>query len=198
MITPIDIQEKEFPKAVRGYKEDIVDEFLDQITIDYESLITENQKLTLEVERLKEDLRRYSGTENTVLETLEAAKTLMGDISASAERRAEILLKNAELDAELVLREARETVERLTDENEALNNRFKKFKVQYKNLLESELERFDTLSLEIFEELGMAGLGIKEFTTLTGEENQGNISKSSKGSRDLGKTLIIGSNEIKE
>ena len=198
MITPIDIQEKEFPKAVRGYKEDIVDEFLDQITVDYEALITEKQKLTLEVERLKEDLRRYSGTENTVLETLEAAKTLMGDISASAERRAEILLKNAELDAELVLREARETVERLTDENEALNNRFKKFKVQYKNLLESELERFDTLSLEIFEELGMAGLGIKEDNTFTGDESQRNINKSSISSRDLGKTLIIGSNEIKE
>ena len=124
MITPIDIQEKKFSKVVRGYKEDAVDEFLDQITIDYEVLIAENEKLTNEVERLKEDLHRYSGTENTVLETLEAAKTLMGDISASAERRAEILLKNAELDAELVLREAREAVERLTDENESLNNRF--------------------------------------------------------------------------
>jgi cell division initiation protein len=198
MITPIDIQEKEFPKVVRGYKEDVVDEFLDQITIDYESLMTENEKLTIEVERLKEDLLRYSGTENTVLETLEAAKTLMGDISASAERRAEILLKNAELDAELVLREAREAVERLTEENEALNNRFKKFKVQYKNLLESELERFDTLSLEIFEELGMAGLGIKENGTLTGQDNSIKVRKPSSTCDDMGKTLIIGSSEIKE
>lgn len=198
MITPIDIQEKEFPKVVRGYKEDVVDEFLDRITIDYESLMTENEKLTNEVARLKEDLRRYSGTENTVLETLEAAKTLMGDISASAERRAEILMKNAELDAELVLREAREAVERLTDENAALNNRFKKFKIQYKNLLESELERFDTLSLEIFEELGMAGLGIKEENTFVGEENQIKVKKSFGNSEDLSKTLIIGSNEIKE
>ncbi|MDX9889082.1 MAG: DivIVA domain-containing protein [Anaerovoracaceae bacterium] len=198
MITPIDIQEKEFPKAVRGYKEDVVDEFLDLITIDYESLLAENEKLTLEVERLKEDLLRYSGTENTVLETLEAAKTLMGDISASAERRAEILLKNAELDAELVLREAREAVERLTEENEALNNRFKKFKVQYKNLLESELERFDTLSLEIFEELGMAGLGIKEKGTLTEQESSNKVRQPSSTSDDLSKTLIIGSCEIKE
>lgn len=198
MITPIDIQEKEFPKAVRGYKEDVVDEFLDLITIDYESLLAENEKLTLEVERLKEDLLRYSGTENTVLETLEAAKNLMGDISASAERRAEILLKNAELDAELVLREAREAVERLTEENEALNNRFKKFKVQYKNLLETELERFDTLSLEIFEELGMAGLGIKEKGTLTEQESSNKVRQPSSTSDDLSKTLIIGSCEIKE
>lgn len=197
MITPADIQEKEFPKAVRGYKEDVVDEFLDLITIDYETLLSENEKLTNEVERLKEDLERYSGTENTVLETLEAAKTLMGDISASAERRAEILLKNAELDAELVLREAKEAVERLIEENEALDNRFKKFKGKYKGLLESELERFDTLSMELFEELGMPELLSKDDNTLTGKENQKDRKKTT-SSQDLGKTLIIGSNEIKE
>lgn len=196
MITPADIQEKEFPKAVRGYKEDVVDEFLDQITVDYETILSENEKLTNEVERLKEDLGRYSGTENTVLETLEAAKTLMGDISASAERRAEILLKNAELDAELVLREAREAVERLTEENEALNSRFNKFKVKYKNLLESELERFDTLSLELFEEMGMPGLFVKDDSTLPSKEILKTVNKSS-GPEDLSKTLIIGSNEIK-
>ena len=198
MITPIDIQEKEFPKAVRGYKEDAVDEFLDQITIDYEILLKENEKLNKDVDRFKEDLRRYSGTENTVLETLEAAKTLMGDISASAEKRAEILLKNAELDAELVLREAKEAVERLTEENAALNNRFNKFKIKYKSLLESELERFDTLSIELFKELGMPELGIKEGKTFIEEETHKEINKTSNSSWDLGKTLVIGANEIKE
>lgn len=198
MVTPIDIQEKEFPKAVRGYKEDAVDEFLDEITIDYEALLIENEKLSSEVERLKEDVRRYSGTENTVLETLEAAKTLMGDISASAERRAEILLKNAELDAELVLREAREAVERLTDENEALNNRLKKFKGNYKNLLESELERFDTLSIDLFEELGMPDLTSNDDNTFSGEEIRYRDIKTTSNSENLGKTLIIGSNKIKE
>ena len=69
MITPVDIQEKEFPRSVRGYKEDVVDEFLDQITIDYEVLMLDNEKLTAEVDRLKKDLKHYSGTENAVLET---------------------------------------------------------------------------------------------------------------------------------
>lgn len=41
MIRPIDIQEKEFSKAVRGYKEDEVNEFLDEITIDLERLLDE-------------------------------------------------------------------------------------------------------------------------------------------------------------
>ena len=63
MITPLDIQEKEFPKGVRGYKEESVDEFLDLITIDYEEVLKENEDLKLETERLKAELTKYSSTE---------------------------------------------------------------------------------------------------------------------------------------
>ena len=116
MITPLDIQNKDFTKSMRGYSADEVDDFLDLITVDYEKLIAENAALKEQVTALETDLAKYRGSEDTVLETLEAAKRLMGDISASAEKRAEILLKNAELDAELIQREARENVERLTEE----------------------------------------------------------------------------------
>ncbi|MBQ7605715.1 MAG: DivIVA domain-containing protein [Firmicutes bacterium] len=158
MITPLDIQNKEFSKGVRGYKEDEVDEFLDLLTVDYEKLIAENAALKEQVAAQNIDLDKYRGSENTVLETLEAAKRLMGDISASAEKRAEILLKNAELDAELIQREARENVERLTEENANLKRRFAEFRTRYKSLLESELERFETMSSEIYTQYGMDDL----------------------------------------
>ncbi|MDW7671608.1 MAG: DivIVA domain-containing protein, partial [Bacillota bacterium] len=38
MITPLDIQNKEFKKSVRGYNEAEVDAFLDQVMADYEQL----------------------------------------------------------------------------------------------------------------------------------------------------------------
>jgi len=155
MFTPLDIQNKEFSKSVNGYKKDEVDEFLDLITVDMEKLIGENATLKTESTRLASELERYKGSEGAVLGTLEAAKALMGEISASAEKRAEILLKNAELDAELIQREARDSVEKLNEESVLLKNRFTAFQSKYRNLLESELERFDTLSAEIFEEFGI-------------------------------------------
>ena len=39
MITPYDIESKEFAKAVRGYNIEDVDAFLDEITIDLEKLM---------------------------------------------------------------------------------------------------------------------------------------------------------------
>jgi cell division initiation protein len=162
MITPLDIQNKEFSKVVRGYKESDVDSFLDIITFDLERLITENSLLKNEAARLNKELQRYRGSEGVVLETLEAAKALMGDICESAERRAEILLKNAELDAELIQREAKESVEKLTEESISLRNRFTTFKTKYKSLLESELERFDGLSVKLFAEFGIDNINIQK------------------------------------
>lgn len=134
MITPLDIENKEFTRSKKGYDEEEVDDFLDLIILDYEKLMAENKRLKHQVEELKAQALRTTSPDQSVLETLEAAKNLMNDISASAERRAEVLLKNAKLDADSIERDARESVRRLTDEGEALRAKVGKFKERYRQL----------------------------------------------------------------
>ncbi len=165
MIRPVDIQEKEFGRGVRGYKEDEVNQFLDEITVDMERLLNELRETKEENSRLVEELERYRSSEGTVVETLEAAKSLMADISASAEKRADILLKNAELDAQLMQKNAKDTADRIAEESQAMKNRFVDFRNRYKKLLESELQRFESLSGEMFPELG-----IDDFDDLPGAD----------------------------
>jgi len=155
MISPREIQEKEFSRGLKGYKEDEVNDFLNQIMFDLEKLMEENKQLQAQNQQAEEGLEKYKGAEGSVLQTLETAKGLMSDISASAEKRAEILLRNAELDAQLIQREAQEAVARLTEENAALEARVTKFRETYKQMLESELQRLDTLATELFPEFGM-------------------------------------------
>lgn len=185
MIRPIDIQEKEFTRGVRGYKEEEVNEFLDEITIDLERLLEELRATREENSRLVMELERHRGTEGTVLETLEAAKTLMADISSSAEKRADILLKNAELDAQLMTKEAREMADRITEESAALKTRFINFRSRYKQLLESELQRFESLSGEMFPELG-----VDDFDDLPGNDSFSADIKDTKVSRGLSGTPV--------
>ncbi|MBR5741974.1 MAG: DivIVA domain-containing protein [Firmicutes bacterium] len=85
MITPQDIQSKEFTRGVRGYKEEEVDAFLDELTIELEKLQSENRSLKEQGARDAETLEHYRAQEGALLETLEAAKALMSDISASSE-----------------------------------------------------------------------------------------------------------------
>ena len=143
MITPADIENKEFSRAKKGYNEEEVDDFLDLIILDMEKLIRENKQIKNELSKVHVQVDKHMSTETSVYETLEAAKSLMNDIAASAERRAEILLKNAELEASLITREAKESISRYTDEGNRLKDRVETLRERYKKMLESELERLE-------------------------------------------------------
>ena len=54
MISPLEIQEKEFSRGLKGFKEDEVNEFLDQITLDLEHLLEENRQLKAEKQQMEE------------------------------------------------------------------------------------------------------------------------------------------------
>ncbi len=149
MITPADIEYKEFTKAVRGYKEEEVDEFLDLIIVDMENLIRENKKLKADLEKARTQVNQHVNTETSVYETLESAKSLMNDIAASAERRAEVLLKNAEMEASLITKEAKDSISRLTDEGNRLRSRVEELKARYRKLLQDEIDRIDYSASDI-------------------------------------------------
>ena len=59
MITPLDIQNKEFSRAVRGYNQEEVDLFLDEIMADYDKLLSENQDLKRQLEETKGKVESY-------------------------------------------------------------------------------------------------------------------------------------------
>lgn len=142
MIMPLDIQNKEFAKGVRGYKEEEVDRFLDLITVDYENLIQETKSLKEQIKALEEELDKKKQVEDSVKETVDATRNLMKDVSDSAEKRAEIVLKNAEMDAEIIIKKAEAEAQRYKDEISLMQNRMAIFNERFKNLLNSELDRF--------------------------------------------------------
>ena len=153
MITPHDIDVKEFGRAVRGYKTEDVDNFLDEIILDLQQLLDENRKLKETVADLNADLRQYKKSESSMLNTLESAKKLMGDISLSTEKRAEVIINNANANAEAIQREARESISKLTEEGEKLAVRVKKFKDRYKEMLREELNQIDGSTEDLIAEL---------------------------------------------
>lgn len=152
MITPSDIENKQFSRSKKGYNADEVDDFLDLIILDMEKLLRENKQLKDQLGKANVQVDKHISTETSVYETLEAAKSLMNDIAASAERRAEILLKNAELEADLITKEAKESISKLTDEGNHLRTKVEMLRGRYKNMLEAELERIDFIGNDILEE----------------------------------------------
>ena len=61
MLKPMDIHNKEFKKSMRGYDMEEVDEFLDEIIVDFE-------KMQRELDVLKTQLSNYSENMNSYRE----------------------------------------------------------------------------------------------------------------------------------
>lgn len=191
MITPLDIENKEFTRSKKGYDEEEVDDFLDLIILDYEKLLSENKRLKHQVEELKEQALRTTSPDQSILETLEAAKNLMNDISASAERRAEVLIKNAKLDADSIERDARESVRRLTDEGEALKTKVGRFKERYRQLLADEMDRFEVVSDDLFADLEREFMPASMAQKNISYDKENTRQPEPSGKPDLTKTIIV-------
>jgi len=153
MIMPIDIDKKEFSRDKKGYNSREVDEFLDIIVADYEKVLNDNRTMAHKIKALEKQLEEAQKDDNAMVETLETAKKLMADISASAERRAELMMRDAELEAENMLLDAKVNVRKLTDEHAILSTKVRRLKDNFRKMLESELARIDEDEFDIMKDL---------------------------------------------
>ena len=144
-LTPMDINNKEFKRAMRGYSADEVDEFLDQIVENYEELYKENANLKEKITNLNEKVEHYSQIEATIQNTLLLAQTAAEQAKNSAKKEAEMMMKNANETAQRIMDKAHNDVIAINDEYEKVKQEFIKFRAKYRNFMNTQLETFDDL-----------------------------------------------------
>ena len=144
-LTPMDINNKEFKRALRGYCADEVDEFLDQIVENYEELYKENANMKEKITNLNEKVEHYSKIEATIQNTLLLAQNAAEQAKNSAKKEAEMMVKNANETAQKVMDKAHNDVISINDEYEIVKQEFIKFRAKYRNFMNTQLETFDDL-----------------------------------------------------
>jgi cell division initiation protein len=144
-ITSMDIENKEFKRSVRGYNSDEVDEFLDQISEDYEVLFKENSILNEKVNILEEKIQHYKKVEDTIQNTLVLAQNAAEQAKLSANKEAELVIKNANDSAQRIIDKANNDVLKIDDEYEKTRQEFEKFRTKYKNFMNSQIDMFERL-----------------------------------------------------
>ena len=149
MITPMDIRNKEFKKAFRGYKENEVDEFLDKVIGDYERIYRENGELKERISIDNERLESYSSMEKSLQSTLLIAQTTAEDIVSNSRKKAGMIIKEAEEQARRIIEDANTSVIKINKDFEELKKEVQVFKTRFKTLLESELEALNATLKDI-------------------------------------------------
>ncbi len=138
-ITPMDIQQKQFPMKFRGFDVEEVYAFLEVVREEMEDLLRENANLKENVQRSENHIKEYKDMETTLRETLMTAQQMVEDYKTNARKEAELLLKEAELRADNMIKESQEKVIKIHEDIVDLKGIRRHFKEELKRLIESHL-----------------------------------------------------------
>ncbi len=142
-ITPLDIQQKQFPMKLRGFDVEEVYAFLEVIREDMEDLLRENANLRENIQRMDSQIKGYRDMETALRDTLLTAQQLGEDFKLNARKEAELVLKEAEIRAEAILKEAQEKVIKIHEDIIDLKGIRRHFKEEVKRLVESHLRMLE-------------------------------------------------------
>ncbi|WP_102400888.1 DivIVA domain-containing protein [Haloimpatiens massiliensis] len=145
VITPVDINNKEFKRCFRGYDVDDVDEFLDLIVEDYEKVYKENISLKEKLHLQNEKVEHYSKIEETIQNTLILAQNAAEQAKKAAQQEADLIIKNANDSSQRILDKAHNDVVKINDDYDTIKQEFLKFTNKFRNFMKSQLDMFESL-----------------------------------------------------
>jgi len=150
-VTPLDIQQKRFHVAFRGYERSEVEAFLDVVREEMEGLVREVTELRDFHLTYDERMRDYRDREDTLKSTMITTHKLVEDLRENARKESALMVKDAEIKYQQTLERARE--ERLRLESEIIELRRQKhhFLEDMKKTIHMHLEMLQ------FEEGGSEG-----------------------------------------
>ena len=140
MLTPLDIHNQDFKRSFRGYNEEDVDVFLDKVIKDYEQLYRENIEIKENLERLNSKLQHFQHMESTLHNTLIIAQETAEEVKLNAKKTTELMIKEAEIQAQRLLDEAANKVRRMNSDYEALQKQDQIYRMRVRNLIQAQLE----------------------------------------------------------
>lgn len=141
MYTPLDIENKKFAKQMmNGYSVEEVDEFLDELTLDYEKLYKQASENDAKISELEESIAKYKNLESTLNNTLIMAQSTADEIRKTAQQQAEQIIKDAQGSARQNAMELDQEISMKTKELVELEKKFDVYKAKMESLLISQLE----------------------------------------------------------
>jgi cell division initiation protein len=160
-LTPLEVRQKkgDFRRSLRGYDEELVNDFLDLVADRMEDLVKENMTLRNAAESARSELALYRQKEQALSEALMTAQQMREEWKAQAQKESELVVREARLAADLAREEA---VRQLAREEESLRQvraRRAQLVDSFRRLLERELAELAVIeeTLELRDPGGRGG-----------------------------------------
>ena len=110
-VSPIDMRQRTFAAAMRGYDRQEVTSFLSEAAADYEGVLRENDRLRQDIVRLKTSLAQFRELEGSLKSMLISAQKIADDMKENAVQESARIVGEAEARAELSAQKAQVKLE---------------------------------------------------------------------------------------
>jgi len=164
-LTPLDIRKQEFKKAMRGLDADEVHAFLGTLADEYEAVINDNKALRERLLELDDKVQEYRNMEKTLRDTLLTAERVTVEAKENARREADILVKEAEIEAEKSVRDIRNSAMKLRQEIQILKQQKDGYLSRLRILVESHMKFIESAETDFAEEEQRLEIERKELET---------------------------------
>ena len=143
MLKPMDIHNKEFKKAMRGYDAEEVDEFLDEIIVDFEKMQRELDVLKTQLNNYSENMNSYREKEISLNNALVSAQRFADQLKKDAETRAAEIIAQAEEEARKIIGGTEEKYQKVLADYTMLANRYNDAKETLKEYFQNQINMLD-------------------------------------------------------
>ncbi len=144
----VDIQIKDFSKALRGYDINEVRDFLEQIARQIESVSYENRTLRDKLREKELQILEYRDRESMLKDTMYTAQIVTEDLKKDATREATQILTQAKMKADTLIKQAQQDLKRTIDETNRIKKQKMELSSQLRATLETHLRLIDRLEQE--------------------------------------------------
>lgn len=137
MLTPVDIQQKNFHVGL-GYDKKDVNTFFDSVSESYEQLYRSNAELKEKVATLTDTLQNYKSKESELERSLMLAEKDSEDTKSNAAREAKNIVLDAKNRANVMLQDAEKRLEEIQQEVAMLETQYAAYKSNFSLLLKQQ------------------------------------------------------------
>ncbi|MDR1157648.1 MAG: DivIVA domain-containing protein [Oscillospiraceae bacterium] len=152
MLTPQEVQDKKFEKAVfGGYDMAAVDDFLEQVTEDYTALYKENAVLKSKLKVLVNTVEEYRSVDESMRKTLLSAQKMAEESVTEAQSQADAILRQARHEADTLAQRLRGENENEMRRHHMLHEQTVRFAAQLVEMYRKQMELAQAVPAMIFE-----------------------------------------------
>lgn len=135
-LTPLEIQKMRFSQKMRGYDPTEVDGFLTLLAEELTGRIAQIENLERENRYYRQRVEETEQREHQLQQTLVRAQKVSDEITANAQREAELTMRAAEMAADKIVQQAIEQSTRIESKIAELRTARRELQLKFKNTLD--------------------------------------------------------------